>query len=38
VDWMLILKSVLNIGCEGVDWIAQGIFQWLAVVNTIMNL
>jgi hypothetical protein len=28
------------IGCEGAEWIqvAKGMVQWLAVVNTVMNL
>jgi hypothetical protein len=33
VYWRLILKCVINIKYEGVDWIAQGTVQWQAAVN-----
>jgi hypothetical protein len=41
VGWWTVLKRILReIGCDGMDWIdlAQDRYQWMALVNTVMNL
>jgi hypothetical protein len=36
----MILKGILDIGCDDMDWtdLAQDWDQWRALVNTVMNL
>jgi len=40
VDGRIVLKLILEIRCEGVDWIhlAQDRDQWRALVNTVVEL
>jgi len=39
VDGRVILRWILEVGCEGMDWIdlAQDRDRWRALVNVVMN-